>query len=261
MNDQPIITLLTDFGVADNYVGVVKGVIASINSRAKIIDISHNLPAFNIEAGRYLLETSYKAFPPETIHLAIVDPGVGTSRHAIVVDCGLCRFVGPDNGLFGFLPKKEIKCVYTINNKKYFFRDVSSTFHGRDIFAPVAAYLSLGVIPSEFGTPLAKMVRPETKPYRKTKKGIVGKIMYIDHFGNLATSIKAEKIPFKQATVYFNDRKIGKIKKTFGSSRAGKPVCFVNSVGFLEIAINKGSAADYFEADYSSNYEILIAPE
>ncbi|MFH2035535.1 MAG: SAM-dependent chlorinase/fluorinase [Candidatus Zixiibacteriota bacterium] len=261
MDDKTIITLMTDYGIADNYVGIVKGVISSLNPDAKIVDISHNLPVFNIKAASYLLETAFRAFPKGTIHLAIVDPGVGMDRKAIVVQTKDYFFVGPDNGLFSFLNVREIKRINLMANRKYFLKEVSSTFHGRDIFAPVAAYLSMGVMPDEFGSPLKSIMRPKAKAYRKTKYGISGKVLYIDHFGNLATSIRADSVPIQKSVVYFNGIRVGKIRKTFGSSEEGRPVCYVNSMGYLEIAINQGSAADYFKTDYHSKSYILIASE
>lgn len=258
--DSPIITLTTDFGLKDNYVGIVKGIISGINPKAKIIDISNFVPPFDIEAGRYLLETSHNNFSPGTIHLAIVDPGVGSSRKALLLETEQYFFIGPDNGLFSFVPKSQIKRVISINQKKYFMKDVSSTFHGRDIFAPVAAYLSLGVSPEEFGRGIRSIVRQKQIGIRKIKKGTVGRVIYIDHFGNLVTSFKKDDLPLEQFSVYLDNRKIGRLQKTFGSVKKNQPICYINSFGYLEIGLNQGSAAEFFKVDYSSDAQILIAP-
>ncbi|UCD95500.1 MAG: SAM-dependent chlorinase/fluorinase, partial [Candidatus Zixiibacteriota bacterium] len=138
----PIITLTTDYGLRDNYTGIVKGIIAYLNPAARVIDISSAVPPFNIEVGRYLIETSYRDFPPGTIHLTVIDPGVGTRRKSILIETQDYLFIGPDNGLFSFLEEKQIRKAISVSKKKYFLKDVSPTFHGRDIFAPVAAYLS-----------------------------------------------------------------------------------------------------------------------
>lgn len=253
MNENTIITLLTDFGRQDNYTAILKGVIFSINRHAKIIDISHELPPFNIRAGHYLLETSYKSFPAGTIHLAIVDPGVGTSRKSILIDAGDYCFIGPDNGLFSFLGRSKIKNIINLTKRKYFLSEISTTFHGRDIFAPVAAYLSTGVTPEQFGPSLSSITRP-----KKKKTGSMGEIIYIDYFGNLVTSFKEADLPEKYV-VYLEGIKIGRPRRTFGSVKPGQPVCYINSFGYLEIAVNLASAAEIFDIDYSTPTKILIA--
>lgn len=258
--DCPILTLTTDFGLIDNYAGIVKGIIVYLNPCARVIDVTNQIPPFNIEAGKYMLETTYRNFPPGTIHLGIIDPGVGTRRKSLIVETKDHFFVGPDNGLFSFLTQRQIKRAVSITKKKYFLKDVSPTFHGRDIFAPVAAYLSRGVEATEFGPEIKKIVRLRTrKP--KTRAGYpAGEIIYIDHFGNMVTNIKAGDIPSGKTAVFLNDTAVGPVKKTFGTVRTGRPVCYINSFGRLEIAVNKGSAAEYFGIDYGSKAKILIAP-
>ncbi len=254
--EKPIITLTTDFGLKDNYIGIIKGLISFLNKKASIIDISNEVPPFNIDTGRYLLETSYLNFPSGTIHLAIVDPDVGTRRKIVIVETGHCLFVGPDNGLFSFLKKSNIKKIVVVTNPKYFLKDVSPTFHGRDIMAPVTAYLSLGVAPVEFG--------PAAKSLFRLRSGRVGKgrgkIIYVDRFGNLVTSLRQADLPAGNFSIFLNDYKIGRLRKTFGSVRAGMPVCYINSFGYLEVAVNLGSAAEYFGIDDTTKTNILIAP-
>ncbi len=255
---HPVITFLSDFGLKDNYVGVVKGVILGLNQKASIIDITHNIPHFRIAAARYLLETSHNQFPPGTIHLAVVDPGVGTSRKALLIETEYYYFIGPDNGLFSFLPNKDIKRVISLANQKYFLKSASFTFQARDIFAPVAAYLSLGVSPSEMGGSVKSIVRLEEPPMSKDKGQVVGKLIYIDHFGNLVSSLKRDEKSSK-GIVYLNNFRIGPLQKTFGSVPHGRPVCYINSFGYLEIAVSEGSAAQYFGIDEMSRPKILIA--
>jgi S-adenosylmethionine hydrolase len=258
---RKIITLTTDFGLSDNYSGIIKGVIAAINPFAEIVDITHNVPAFNIVAGSYLLETALGAFQPGSIHMAVVDPGVGGPRKPIIIETKSDVFVGPDNGLFSFVRESQIRKIILITNKNFIFSDSSATFHGRDIFAPAAAFLAQGVKPSEFGRPCKSIVRLNQRSSRKTRKRITGSLIYIDRFGNLVSSIRAEKIPDGRTTVFLDKAKIGQIKKTFGSVKPGKPVCYINSFGFLEVAVNKASAAEYFSIDYSSGAQFLIALE
>lgn len=255
----PTITLTTDFGLIDNYAGIIKGIILYLNPCARIIDISSNAPPFNIGAGSYLLETSYHNFPPGTIHLGIIDPGVGSRRKSLVVETEDHFFVGPDNGLFSFLGPKQIRRIISLTKKKYFLKDVSPTFHGRDIFAPIAAYLSLGVQPDRFGPELESIVRPKPLRARKTDMAL-GRIIYIDRFGNLVTSLKSPNLPAGRINVHLNDHNIGYVRTTFGSVKIGQPVCYINSFGYLEIAVNQGSAAEYFDIDYKSAAKILIAP-
>jgi S-adenosylmethionine hydrolase len=259
-SDQPLITLTTDFGINDNYVGIIKGIILHLNPKARIIDISHSVPPFDIGAGRYLLETSYRDFPSGTIHLAIIDPGVGTKRKAILLETPEFFFIGPDNGLLSFLPGKQIRRVFSVSSEKYFLREISSTFHGRDIFAPVAAYLSMGVSPAEFGPEMRSINRPRYRRYEKVGGRWTGRIIYIDRFGNLVTSFKGEDLPDRAFHIYIGDRDIGGLRRTFGSVRHGNAVGYINSFGYLEIAVNRGSAAELFGFDRRKPPKILIAP-
>ena len=256
----PIITLTTDYGLRDNYTGIVKGIIAYLNPAARVIDVSGGVPPFNIEAGRYLIETSYRDFPPGTIHLAVIDPGVGTRRKSILIETQDYLFIGPDNGLFSFLDQKQVRKAVSITKKKYFLKDVSPTFHGRDVFAPVASYLSRGVAPEEFGRKVRTIVRLKRSRFKRTRQGLSGRVIYIDHFGNLVTSFKAGDLPKEDSLVFLNDRKIGRLRRTFGAVRIGRPLCYVNSFGYLEIAVNRESAAEYYRIDYMREANILIAP-
>jgi len=260
-NREPIITLTTDFGGRDGYVGIVRGIILALNPDARLVDIAHDLPPFNIETAAYLLKNCHGAFPPGTVHLAVVDPGVGTDRAPVLIETRSYYLIGPDNGLFGFLSPREIRRVIVLNSGKYFSRDISRTFHARDIFAPAAGYLSLGIDPTELGPARNKINREVIVRPRRTSRGLVGRVVYVDRFGNLASSITEKNIPQLPVTVYVNGVRVGRLRKTFGSVKPGRPVAYINSFGHLEIAVNRGSAAEYFGLTVSSGAEILIASD
>src|SRR4030043_1300706 len=186
----PIITLLTDFGLKDPYVASMKGVILSINPQCTLVDITHQVSPHDIREGAFILAQTYSTFPKGTIHLAVVDPGVGSARKPILIVTKNYFFVGPDNGLFAFAVKREtLKQVVVLTNQKFFLSEISSTFHGRDIFAPVATYLSLGVKPESFG-PSIKSWHEISFPDPAMKQGnLIGEIVHIDTFGNLVCNI------------------------------------------------------------------------
>ncbi len=185
-----VITLLTDFGAQDAYVGIMKGVIAGMNPFADIIDICHNVPPQDIFSGAYLLYTAYKYFPKKTIHVAIVDPGVGSKRDILCVETENYLFLSPDNGLLSFVIQEERpKSIHRVTNDKYFLPALSSTFHGRDVFAPVAAHVSLGVKPRQLGIEINRLAQLEM-PVPVHKNGQVGgEVISVDRFGNLITNI------------------------------------------------------------------------
>ncbi len=251
-----IISVTTDFGCSDGYQGVIEGVIAGINPAAGIITISHHVAPGDIADGWYLLKSHYYYFPPGTVHLAVVDPGVGTQRKIVAVKTGQYTFVAPDNGLLSFIPPKEIVSIHSITNRKYALASVSPVFHGRDIMAPAAAYLSLGVDFSCFGRPLSRLQPLDIKQPRKTKKGILGTVLRIDRFGNLVTNIT--DLPDK-ARVSVNGHSIGPIRKTFASVPKGRPVAYIGSGGHLEIAVRDDSAVAYFSITCKEDTEIVVA--
>src|SRR5436190_10675493 len=195
-NQASIITLLTDFGTQDYFVGAMKGVILSRNPHAQIVDITHDIPPQDIQAGAFNLLSTYRDFPPGTIHVAVVDPGVGSDRRAIIVDCADRLFVGPDNGLFGWICEREGQWrAFGVDNDRFFRRPISNTFHGRDIFAPVAAALSLGHEPDEFGSESDDIVHLESlKPNIIDKQTIEARIIHIDRFGNCVTNLTNETL-------------------------------------------------------------------
>lgn len=208
----PIITLLTDFGTADYFVGSVKGVILSASPDTRIVDITHEIPAHDIEAAAFTLLGEYKSFPKGTVHVAVVDPGVGSVRRGIVVEAAAQLFVGPDNGIFSYLYEREPGFkVFELTNRKYVPEPASLTFHGRDVFAPVAAALANGIPPSEFGRELTNPVRLEplcpkiahdvvwrkksgARAGKSASEAIRGRIIHIDRFGNCITNITPREL-------------------------------------------------------------------
>jgi len=244
---KPIITLLTDFGTKDHYVASMKGVILNINPECLLIDITHGVNPHDIEEGAFILGNTYSYFPKGTIHLSVVDPGVGGTRRPILLVTRNYFFVGPDNGLFTLVAQREkVKQVVALTKKKYFFSKVSSTFHGRDIFAPVAAHLSLGIKPNAFGHEInsLKELRLQ-KPVVKEGK-LLGEILHIDTFGNLLSHLEEGK-PFRfTQTRPFVPRLAGKIisrlKKGSWEGKKGELIGLLGSGGFLEISVREGSA-------------------
>lgn len=251
-----IITLLTDFGYDSYFVPSMKGVILSINPRATIIDITHEIPPQNIVKAAFTLWASYKYFPRGTVHVVVVDPGVGTSRRPIVIKTKNYFFVGPDNGVLMMAAEDDgIEEVRVIENTKYMRPSVSYTFHGRDIFAPVAAYLSLGIEFSTIGSPINDAVKLSlTKPM--INKGFVrASVIYVDHFGNAYTNIKSENIKAlgidygSELQVEFPRINLTlKIKflRAYGYANVGEALALINSEGFLELAIRNGNFSGKF---------------
>lgn len=248
-----MIALLTDFGTSDYFVGSVKGVILSINPSITIVDIGHDIPPQDIEAGAFTLFASHSAFNAGTIFLAVVDPGVGSQRRPIIVKSGDHFFVGPDNGLFSYLHDKTNK-TFHVTNEKYFRHPVSPTFHGRDVFAPVAAYLSTGLQPTVFGSPITDAVRLPAWQPAKVKEGVwEAKIIHIDRFGNCVTSIRRETLSArmeKRAQLKVNGQTITSFRKFFseGGNKKEKLFAVWGSAGFLEVASLNHSAAKRLKA-------------
>ena len=234
----PVITLLTDFGTADYFVGAVKGAILSVNPAAIIADITHEIPSQDIAAGAFTLLAVYKTFPAGTIHVAVVDPGVGSARRPIIVSANEQFFVGPDNGLFTYIYDREpSRRIFHVTSDRYFRPSPSTTFHGRDIFAPLAAALSTGVAPEEFGAEIDDEVR---LPSLETPLRIV----HIDRFGNCITNITHQS--GKQLVI--NGRTITEFRQFYGEGDDKSLFAIWGSAGFLEISVNGGSAAKVLDA-------------
>lgn len=239
------IVLLTDFGHKDHYAGVIKGVIASIAPQASLIDLCHEVPPQDIRSGAYLLGVSYRFFPKGSIFLSVVDPGVGTDRRIVMAQLGDWYFVNPDNGLLTLVGEREkLKQAIQVTNSRYWLSPVSSTFHGRDIMAPVAAHLYRGGPLKKFGRPIkGPLVTLRSKPAMKKANSIEGEIFYVDHFGSLVTNIPAAMIPaHRQCKVSIARKKMHRIVRSYGEAEIGEWVAVVASADLLEIAVNQGSA-------------------
>jgi S-adenosyl-L-methionine hydrolase (adenosine-forming) len=238
-----IVTLLTDFGTRDWFVPSMKGVILSIAPRANVVDLTHDIPPQDVHAGAFVLAAAAPTFPKGTIHVAVVDPGVGSRRRAVAVRTRMFTFVGPDNGLLSLaVPQEEVREIRTLENAHLFRQPVSRTFHGRDIFAPVAAHLVRGVKFASLGPKLESIQKLATKEPRRTRGSVQGEIIYIDHFGNLITNIPAAEID-KRCVVQAGTQHVRGIASGYSQAGRGKPVAVVNSLNLLEIGVRGGNAA------------------
>lgn len=243
-----IITLTTDFGLQDQYVSAMKAVILGLKPDVRLVDISHQIPAQDIMAGAWVIKNSAFLFPKNTVHVVVIDPGVGTERKPIVLQVEDQIFVGPDNGIFSLF-YKEYNCkAYELNKEEFWRKERSRTFHGRDIFAPVAAHLSNGVSPKEMGKPISELVTYHWAVPIGDKDGIQGWVVHIDRFGNLITNISEklieDKVGRRKVRIYVGNTVIDHLVNTFGDVDDGDPAAFIGSSGMLEIGINKGNAAE-----------------
>lgn len=243
MTERHIITLLSDFGDRDVYVGVMKGVIAGINPQLQVIDLTHQIPPQNIAAARFCLMSAWEYFPPQTVHVAIVDPGVGSQRRAIAVEFAGGYLVAPDNGLSsGILSLSPAIAAVELTNPQYWRSpQPSTTFHGRDIFASVGAYLASGVALENLGDriDIDSLVEFSLAPPQLTSAGITGTIQYVDRFGNLVSNIPAEMVAEKNWQVQVKDATIPQ-GRTYSDVAVGEIVALIGSHGWLEIAVNGG---------------------
>ncbi len=242
-----IITLTTDFGLRDAYVGSMKGVILSIHPGVRLVDIAHQLPAHGVLQAACLLHEACPRFPPGTIHVAVVDPGVGGPRRPVLLKIENRFYVGPDNGIFGLLLEDfTLQGGWALENRTYFLPSVSRTFHGRDVFAPVAAHLARGVPPESFG---AAITDPSRLPFPRPEEDgaeLRGQVAWVDRFGNCITNLKAEVV-FTWArgasfVVRAASKRFGEISEAYGSIPPGGALVLFNSMGLLEIACNQARA-------------------
>ena len=287
---RPIV-LTTDFGTSDAYVGVMKGVILGINPRATVIDLTHEIAPQNLRQGAFVLGTNHTYFPPGTIHVAVVDPGVGTDRKPIVLETPDSRFVSPDNGLLSEVLKNYLTTspvessnsgrvllpaglrAYELTNPRYRLPEVSNTFHGRDVFSPAAAHLSLGIPVEDMGPPVSDLVYwplPEPEVQRHT---LNGEVIYIDRFGNLITNIEVNALPGEgmdrqAARVQVGEREIRGISRTFHAPEATeleqpdglRLVALFGSNGYLEIAVTDGNASESLGLGVGTKVRFSFSP-
>jgi hypothetical protein len=264
---ERIITFTTDFGLTDHYVGTMKGVILNINPSVHLVDISNSVQSYDVLDGAIAISQAYKYFPANTIHLVVVDPGVGTSRRPLLVRTEKYFFLAPDNGVLSFVfeQEKERLMVRNITADHYFLQPVSQTFHGRDIFASIAGWLSKGVESSAFGDEITDYVRfAAPKPKTMAPGTVKGVVLKVDKFGNLITSIRPDDLPqlFQSDPppfrIIIGKSEITKIKTAYAQGTPGETFAILGSMGFLEIATNRGMAARLCGADKGSDVGVVM---
>ena len=265
--DIPLITLLTDFGTADGYVGSMKGIMLGIAPEARLVDLSHQIAPQNVRQAAYVLYTAYPFFPSHTLHLIVVDPGVGSARRPIALRTPRGAFVGPDNGVFSYVMAQEpVEAVVELSDPRYRLSQVSHTFHGRDVFAPAAAHLAAGVPIAELGPPVPDPITFSMPRVEITFDGVNGEVLHADHFGNVITSIgrlfwygeelslepafqgavDSEPVRFEASTALISaaGQEMEGMHRTYAEVERGEVLALVGSEGYLEIAVREGSGAD-----------------
>lgn len=266
MSTQPLIALLTDFGLADAYVGTMKGVALSICPQARLVDLTHAIQPQNVRQAAYVLLTAFRHFPRHTVFLVVVDPGVGTAREPVAVETSVGTYVAPNNGVLSYvLPHTTVQHAIALDNPAYHLPGVSQTFHGRDIFSPAAAHLAGGVPITELGSPLPELVKLPDPALEIAPGRVRGEVLHIDHFGNVITSIghlawagdstleldpqfgsqRSETVRLHpdRCRVRIHDASLSPIRRTYGAVAPGALTPLVGSSGQLEIGVNQGSAA------------------
>ncbi len=259
------ITLLTDFGTRDHFTGVMKGVILGIAPQAHIIDISHQISPQNVMQGAHMLAEAAPYFAPGTVHVAVVDPGVGTSRRALAARIGSQFYVAPDNGLLSFVlqnaqEKNESIKIIALDQEKYWLPQVSQSFHGRDIFAPISAHITNGVPLEKFGSPVDDTVILETSQPIQTETGWIGEIISIDTFGNLSSNIKVHQLPQEQQNLHIQigGKTIHGLTPAFGDTAPGTLIATIDSSGALAISVVNGNAQESLGADIGTPVEVIM---
>lgn len=262
MPTYPLITLLSDFGLNDVYVGVVKGVIANVNPALTVIDLTHQIPPQNVIAAQFNLLNAYPYFAPGTVHLAVVDPGVGGARRSIAIELSDGMLVGPDNGIFtGLLAQRTVVQAVALTNTAYWrVPQPSNTFHGRDIFAPVAAHLASGVPITTVGEPIdpATLAKLPLASCTATSTGYVGNVQHVDRFGNVITNIPGDYVQGKNWSVLVGKRSIPGCN-TYSEVAPSAPLALIGSHGWVEIAVNGGDAQFQLRLNWNDAVQVTIA--
>jgi len=266
LRPAPVVTLLTDFGLMDPFVGMMKGVMLQINPALQIVDLCHRVQPQNVRQVAFMLMTSCGYFPRGTIHVAVVDPGVGSGRNILACRTERFYFVAPDNGLLGPILEQEETCAcVSVSNPRYFLEQVSQTFHGRDIFAPAAANLSLGVALEELGSPTPPAVRFNfPQPRQVDERTVIGEVLYTDRFGNLVTNLHEEdirRVGGETGAVHISvgGNTIQGLSPSYAAERPGILLALTGSTGFLEVAVNLGSAQEFLAVDIGAQVELRRA--
>jgi len=239
-----VITLLTDFGLTDPYVGSMKGVILSVHPDIHIVDITHGITPQNVDEAAFVLKNAYAYFPENTVHVVVVDPGVGTQRAVLAVQTDRYLFLAPDNGVLKYIFHEEPECrVFRVTNASYFSEHVSRTFHGRDVFAPVAAHVARGLAPEKLGEPFHDYIKGTVKkPIQETDE-ISGEILYIDQFGNAVSNIDESLLTGREIKeIRIKGHTFHALCKTYHDVSTGQPLTLIGSSGTVEISVNRGHA-------------------
>lgn len=266
MAHSNIVTFTTDFGLHDHFVGTMKGVVLSINPTAQLFDICNNVQSFDILDGALTIAESYKYFPADTIHMVIVDPGVGTSRRPLLVRTEKHTFLAPDNGVLSLVYEREERLsVRHITSDHYFLQPMSQTFHGRDLFAPVAGWLSKGVEAAKLGDEITDYVRfSAPKPKVLNAMTMKGVVMKVDKFGNLITNISPKDVPqlfvegAKDFKIIVGKGEVMRVHAAYAQGSPGEVFGIVGSMGYLEIAANRGAAAQLLQATKGSEVHVVF---
>ncbi|HEY7424763.1 MAG TPA: SAM-dependent chlorinase/fluorinase [Gemmataceae bacterium] len=249
---DPLITLTTDFGSGSHYVAAAKGVLLALNPEVRLVDLSHDIPPQDLRHAAFFLLSTLPYFPPEALHVVVVDPGVGGQRSILYVELANLRVLVPDNGCWTWLIEGERRRprVIRLAEKRFWRSRVSDTFHGRDIFAPVAANLSLGLDPRQLGPVVSDWVRLDRPAPRHSSQGIAGEVLYIDHFGNLLSNIPGEALTLddRPKCVRVAGVEVPHIVRTYSDTEPGTLLALVSSGEWLEVAVNRGSAAQLLGA-------------
>ena len=265
MSESRVVTFTTDFGLSEPFVGIMHGVVLNIHPETTIVDISHAVPSYDVLDGAWTIAQAYRFFPPRTVHVVVVDPGVGSRRRPIIVETDDYVFVAPDNGVLSLVEARESKfSVRHITAERYFLQPVSQTFHGRDIFAPVAGWLSKGVAPAEFGPEVTDFVRlPLPAVERIGDNSLRGVVLKVDKFGNLITNISEQDAPALFATLppvasVLICEAIARLRHSYAEGEDGEVFAIVGSSGYLEISARQASAAEKLGAGVGTLVGIVI---
>jgi len=263
-----VITLITDFGMEDGNVGVMKGVICGINPCASIVDLSHDISPQDIAATAYVLRRAYTYFPQGTIHVVVVDPGVGSQRRALAVQTAQAFFVAPDNGVLTYVlqelrEKGEKTRIINLTNPRYWLPQVSTVFHGRDIFAPVAAHISLGVDIDTLGEEIEDVLMLPPLALEMDHGKIVGQVAHIDHFGNLLTNIPGSDLISlgDRLTISVAEREIRGLRDTFSQGQTGQLIAYIDSSAHLAIGVVNGSAQQLLKSQVGESVEVTSSKD
>lgn len=269
MARKPIITLITDFDTNDHFVGTMKGVIYSINPDVEIVDITHKVASYDIFDAAFTLAQSYRYFPSDTIHLVVVDPGVGTTRRPLLARSMAHKFVAPDNGVLSLIYEREENVeVRHITADHYFLNPVSATFQGRDIFAPVVAWMSKWVEADKFGDPITDFIKfSSPKPKRVSDNLIKGVVLKVDKFGNILTNLRPEDLPQLFAEnpppfkIIINSQEITRLNLAYSMGKPAELFAIVGSSGYLEVCTNRGSAAKALNVNRGAEVGVMLGEQ